>query len=401
MQLTDEQLRVSDAIVEFATGKINAPYIAVSGYAGTGKTTVMGYSAARLKALNPNIAIAFCAPTAKAAGVLEKKLEDFGALTPLSEVRTIHGHIYRLREKKDGELKWNKKYDLPAYDLFVVDEASMVTTKMFKDLMSYNIPVVFIGDPGQLPPIKDVPFKPLYDTEYKLLTVHRQALNNSIIKAATMVRNGEELGYFIAEDGKFGRFSRNNPSLSGLLKAFAKKIPDGTCIFLTGTNKQRVACNKMLRTVLGYKSDIPEVGEHVMCLKNNYSVQVINGRIYTVTRSDGHVVNDACYSMGLNDEADVIAYSRALHFEKISNIDLLLTNDYVPVHKALANSEQDEVCLFDYGYACSVHKSQGSEWEYVVLYDERNHMNMSTESERNCWLYTGITRAREKLCVIS
>jgi exodeoxyribonuclease-5 len=397
LELTHEQKKISDAIVDFAFGKIKGQYLAVSGYAGTGKTTVMGYAAAQILALEPKKAIAYCAPTGKAASVLESKLRDFGAFNALSAAHTIHGHIYRLRDSRSGNLNWEKKSDPLPYDLFVVDEASMVTGQMFRDLLSFGKPVIFIGDPGQLPPVGDVAFQPLLDTEYTLETVHRQALENPIIAMATAVRHGETIP-FCSRGGTFLKIRRRDSRTAQVIQMFVDKLSENDTMILCGTNNTRISINGSVRRMLGFNGTVPLVGEHLICLKNERQLGMFNGQIFTVLDSHGYCVNDACYSVRLDNEEEVIAYTGALNSNSGKTLRVNMATDNARIKENMELSFQEEPCLFDYGYACSVHKAQGSEWANVLLYDERTRYMDDADYAR--WLYTGMTRAKNRLCII-
>ena len=405
MQLTEEQRRVSDAIMDFARTRYSdkRPYICVAGYAGTGKTTVMGYTGARLLREHPYKAIYYCAPTAKAANVLKGKLYDFNAMNDNSSVRTVHGHIYNLHNIVDGEMRWDRKDDIGRCGLFVVDEASMITQRMFRDLLSFKRPIIFIGDPCQLPPVGDqTPFSPLMNTDLVLKTVHRQALDNPIISVATDIRNGVPIPFGWRGDSFFkaGRRTKNEVKLK---KTFIDTILTKNNMILCGINSTRVNLNMVIREALGCKGDLPNIGERLLCLENNWKSHVFNGQIYAVRNKPYKYVNEYCYVVDIGKSFPVVAFTKALN---ISNPKTLKTlkdcyacelNDAKRIY--FEEFDQDGILMFDYGYACSVHKAQGSEWDNVLLYDER--MRAQTDEQYMQWLYTGVTRAKKKLCVIS
>ena len=398
IRLTKEQKRVADAIIDFSLGFTDGRYLAVSGYAGTGKTTVMGYAAAELLHINPSMAIAFCAPTGKAASVLHSKLQEFGAMNRFSKVHTIHGHIYKLKGINNNyEFDWERRSEKLPYDLFVVDEASMVTEQMFRDLMAYKLPVVFIGDSGQLPPVNSKPFKALSTTPLKLTTVHRQALMNPIIAVATDVREGKKIPF--GPIGKtFVKVPRRSEVFSNIRENFAKRYLDTNTMILCGINRTRVGINASMRSMLGFKGVLPMEGEHMICLRNEREFNMFNGQKYTVLEQYGFLDDECtCYKVKLSNNMVLIAYSGALNTTS-KEIGPKLYEDSSKIFRCLKqNSIQDEALLLDYGYACSVHKAQGSEWDNVLLYDERTQY--MDDAEYTKWLYTGITRAKEKLCI--
>ncbi|MBQ4566624.1 MAG: AAA family ATPase [Desulfovibrio sp.] len=396
--LTKEQEKVSKAIVDFAL-RNKRGYMAVAGYAGTGKTTVMGVSAARIINSRPDISIGYCAPTGKAASVLGRKLIDFGAMNENSSVHTVHGHIYRLNRKasKGGKMVWDRKSDALPYDMLVVDEASMVTRTMFNDIMSYEVPVVFIGDSGQLPPVNSSIFTPLTRTQHVLTEVHRQALENPIIRWATEIRNGGAIP--ATTNASFAYMSKRDPRASKIRDSFIQKLPDGDSMILCGMNKTRIALNVMARNALGHSANgtLPGKGERVICLKNVRDREICNGQIFTVRGSGPISANDSCYMLDVGMGGYMVAYSGALHSENGTRLAQSMASESAEIKMCLASSSQDEAYLFDFGYSCSVHKAQGSEWDNVLLYAERNS-HMSDDDYRR-WLYTGMTRARNKLCI--
>lgn len=372
------------------------PYIAVAGYAGTGKTTVMGYAGAKIIEDNPEISIAWCAPTGKAASVLKSKLEDFGALNGTSQVNTVHGHIYRLlKAGRRGDLLFHRKSgEVFAYDLVVVDEASMITRTMFEDLLSFGKKLIFIGDFGQLPPVGDVAFAPLINTDLVLKTVHRQALKNPITAMATEVRNGGTIPYG-CRGAEFCKIRRQSPSFQQIFKQFADKICEGETMILCGRNNTRIQLNRTLRAMLGFYGSLPLAGEKLVCLKNRRNMDLFNGQIVDVAESGQYMDNKSCYVVGLGAGEAVIAYSGALNTPPGPALREKMADDYKNIRECC---DDEEPFLFDFGYACSVHKAQGSEWRNVLLYDERNrHMD---DADYARWLYTGITRARNKLCIL-
>ncbi len=395
LQLTSEQNEIASAMCDYARTGTDS-YIAVAGYAGTGKTTVMGYAGAKMIQDNPEMSIAWCAPTGKAASVLKSKLEDFGALNDLSEVNTIHGHIYRLSKAgRGGDLLFHKKSgEVFAYDLVVVDEASMITRTMFQDLLSFGKKLIFIGDSGQLPPVGDVAFAPLINTDLVLKTVHRQALKNPITAMATEVRNGGTIPYG-CRGTEFCKIKRQSSVFQKIFRQFVDKICEGETMILCGLNNTRIQLNRTLRAMLGFRGSLPLSGEKLVCLKNRKDVDLFNGQIVDVSESGQYLDNKSCYVVGLENGGAVLAYSGALNTPPGPALREKMADDYENIRECCAD---EEPFLFDFGYACSVHKAQGSEWSNVLLYDERNRHMDDIDYAR--WLYTGITRARNKLCIL-
>ncbi len=397
VDLSAEQERIVQAALDFVHSSQGPQHICISGYAGTGKTTVMGSLGARLIKATPKLAIAWCAPTGKAASVLRGKLKDFEALNSQSLVHTVHGHIYNLRGVKDGKFQWGRKQAEFPYDLIIVDEASMVTRQMFRDLLSYKKKVIFVGDAGQLPPVGDEPFPDLQATELRLVTVQRQALENPIIRMATLARNGEPIPHgSIGQD--FCKLAPRSNAAMAVRGMFLSSMLEKDVMILCARNKTRQAINRIARTTLGFSGDIPNKHERLLCLRNERSFGVYNGQVVSVGSACAQGTSNACYRLVIENGPALLAYSGALFAQDGSEIRTRLAEDAQELRQSLAFTCQDEVALFDYGYALSVHKAQGSEWDAVLLYDER--MSQMSDQDYARWLYTGITRAKNKLCII-
>ena len=185
-------------------------------------------------------------------------------------MNTIHGHIYRLNKDKSkgGKLSFSRKSSyLFDYDLIVVDEASLITRDMFSDLLAFRKKLIFIGDSGQLPPVGDVAFAPLINTNLTLSTVHRQALKKPITAVATEVRNGRGIPYGIRGQ-EFCKIHKGTNEFQRIIKMFADRILDGETMILCGINNTRIQLNRSLRAMLGISGTLPMAGEKLVCLKN-------------------------------------------------------------------------------------------------------------------------------------
>lgn len=395
MELTKEQQHVHEQVMTWLHKKQD-PYLAVAGYAGTGKTTVMGAIAADITRKKPEMSIAYVAPTGKASLVLENKLSDYGALNGKSFTGTIHSLIYTLAKTERGRPKeWRRKDDVEC-ELIVVDESSMITQQVFDDLLAFDKPLLFIGDAGQLPPVNDRLFFPLQDTPLRLTEVHRQALGNPIIRLATDVRAGKALP-FGAWGGKAAKLDSRSVVATEATSKFLKEVGSPDTVVLCGTNKTRVTLNRRTRRVQGLDMQglLPVPGERLVCLKNDKMTGLRNGQLVYVSQSYGDS-KDSCFTVGVKDvPSSLVAYTKALHCTNPRD----LYEDLTGVKKMLKESNQEEPLFFDYGYTLSVHKAQGSEWERVLLVDERN--GYMTDEDYTRWLYTGVTRARDKLLILS
>ena len=402
--LTDKQKMISDAILDFSMRYSDRWYMSMAGYAGTGKTTVISATAKRILSEDPDKRILFCAPTGKAAQVMKTKLGHIANC----EVGTIHSAIYKLDSKKQSgnleKLVWKKKTNTLPYDLIIVDESSMLTESVFRDIISYNVPTVFVGDPGQLPPVEGKPVDILHTTPFVLTDVMRQALENPIIRWATMVRDRKDLPWTNvpwSADEQCIRVRMNSVPGRGMLRAFAEDVVSGKAAILCCKNSLRVKLNSLVRATSGYEGKLPNVGERIMCLKNMNGFGLYNGSTYTVS-GIGRCANDSCYKVWLDDRKyPIIAYSGSLACASSQDIGRNIRTDMADIGICLSEDgpAQQDAALFDFGYASTVHKAQGSEWDNVLFYDD--HSPRMTPSEYRRWLYTGITRAKNELCILA
>lgn len=184
IQLSPDQQGVHDHIVAWSEKK--APLLRIGGFAGCGKTFTVAQTVKTLRDKNKKIRIAFCCFTGKAAFVLRTKLQAVDMLTGDEYVGTIHGLIYT-PVIEDGEVIDWKRTDAIEADLIIVDEVSMVNATIWEDLRSFKIPILAVGDHGQLPPIGDA-LALMKDPDHTLTKIHRQAEGNPIIACSVMAR---------------------------------------------------------------------------------------------------------------------------------------------------------------------------------------------------------------------
>lgn len=373
------------------------PVYQLAGYAGTGKTTLAKHLAATV-----NGPVYFAAYTGKAAHVLTKS----GA----SNVSTIHKLIYTPKDKSQQRLKelqaeraklmthkpvpetlvekveaaikaeqmnlarpmFQLNTESPLYEasLLVVDEYSMIDEQMGEDLLSFGCPILALGDPGQLPPVQGKPFfssRP----DILLTEIHRQAQDNPIIWMSKEVREGRVL-----RPGDYGD-SRVIP-YAHLPKDQLRDMVLSTDQLLVGRNATRISSNQRARELLGRANALPQEGDKLVCLRNNHEVGLLNGQIWRTRRDsvfDGdYVIMEIEGEEGARVE--VSAHPHYFHGNK-------------PEYWERKDAEE-----FDYGYALTVHKSQGSQWNNVLLFDEWYG------KDRKEWLYTAITRAAERVDIV-
>ncbi len=364
------------------------PYLTLGGYAGTGKTSLMSVLRQIFFKLNPKLTIAFCAYTGKATRVLETTLKAHQARRPKDSVSTIHSLIYAPVVNKQGNIiSWNRKSALKA-DLIIVDEASMIDRDIWEDLMSFGLPILAVGDHGQLPPIKPG-FSLMAKPDIKLETIHRQAAGNPIIKLSLIARETGQIPIGIHGSGikKLNRYdSETGSEIEQIMQSNRKDL-----LILTGYNLSRVKLNQQMRLYYGFESEEPQSGDRVICLRNDWEKGIYNGMTGIIKRikaTEDDFEAEKTYEADIDMDDGSAAYSGNLLAKQFNN----------PTSFAAETKRKDNIDLFDFGYALTVHKAQGSQAPKVLLFEERNK-HMTDEMWRR-WLYTGITRAEEELVII-
>lgn len=388
---------------------VNGPQVfRVFGFAGTGKTTLAQHFAEGVE--GTVLAATF---TGKAAHVLHQK-GFLGA-------QTLHSLIYHTRDKSRAKIKEleldiaefrhqlhlegesqeeidnNKRIKelsvmlatennnaarplftlnldsvLRGAALLIVDECSMVDDLMGADILSFGTKVLVLGDPAQLPPI----FGAGYFTEnvkpdIMLNEIHRQAKDNPIIDMATKVRLKNNLS--------FGNYGSSKVIKLDELNA---EIAMGANQILVGRNNTRFSYNSRMRELHGRQGKLPEPGDRLVCLRNNHEAGLLNGALWNVEEFYG-------------EDDDRIGL-RVVPEEGGNFLDVECHSHYFYGRgKDLPWWQRKEAEEFDYGYALTGHKSQGSQWENVVVVDE----SYCFKQHRHRWLYTVITRAAEKVIV--
>lgn len=382
IELTQEQKVIHDSVLDFVKEK--KPELRIGGYAGTGKTTLIAATVAALREKNKDIKIAFCCFTGKAAYVLRTKLGAAGVLTGDDDeyVGTIHGLMYEPVVVKQVIVKWRRRPSIEA-DLIVVDEANMVGEQIWKDLKQYKIPIIAVGDHGQLPPVGGT-FNLMEQPDHTLIKIHRQAEGNPIIQISKMAR---EEGRIPAGDwwGVAGEYvSRRGYSITGLVNGI--KDFENT-LFLCGRNATRQRINAAVRERRGFKGPSPLKDERMICLRNNREEGIFNGMGGTLLKIEPAGPHHYDVSIKMDDDTTFKGYVLKEQFG---------AQQTFREHPKLDPMELKD--LFDWGYCLTVHKSQGSEAENVVLFEER--FSQSTDEDWRRWLYTGVTRARKRLLIV-
>src|SRR3954468_17291216 len=339
------------------------PLFRLFGYAGTGKTTL-----AKHIAENVDDKDLFAAFTGKAALGMRSQ--------GCHSASTIHSLIYRTLESGAEIPSFELWDDAPASKakLIIIDECSMVDAELGRDLMSFDVPVLVLGDPAQLPPIQGGGFFTDAKPDAMLTEVHRQARNDPIVRLSMEIRAGNRL-----EPGEYGatqvvRRDALDP----------QRVLDADQV-LVGRNATRRAYNMRMRERRGFTDPLPVAGDKLVCLRNNRKKGLFNGGLWRVksrAQSKSKIV-----TMRLSPDEDF--------GHKVTKVSVR-GDCFGGAIETIPWEERGPYDEFDYGYVLTVHKSQGSQWDDVVLFDE----SFAFQDSRARWLYTGITRAAKRLSIV-
>ncbi len=384
MELTNKQeVGLKIAIERYRN---NEPYTVIAGYAGTGKSTLIKFIISAL-AIYPE-EVAYIAYTGKAAQVLRSK--------GCPNATTAHRLLYKSLQLPDGSFKHIPRLSITKYKIIVVDEISMLPKPMWELLLSHGIYIIACGDPGQLPPIGES--TDVLDHPHIFLDeIMRQAADSEIIRLATDIRNGKRVNPF--KGTEINIVPRGD--LSEGMFNWADQI-------ICAKNTTRREFNHYFRKMKWDNDDIstfPLVGDKVICLKNNWDRiteigdALVNGTIGTIEgmyTTPNEYLDMKCTIDFLPDtynESDIRDQnfrSLLIDWKLITAGEPTLNKENFSTFPKLLRPEQ-----FDYGYVITCHKSQGSEWDKVMVIEE-----MLKPSEHARWLYTAVTRAVNKLTLV-
>lgn len=407
------------------------------GYAGTGKTTLARHIVDQL-----GVHALFAAFTGKAAYVLRTKGCD-GATTihsliysPQEKVRAklhdledqlalleqpdtllagvdVSGEIERLRraikveEERLATPDFILREDSPLSNapLLVLDEVSMVGTRIAADLLSFGCKILCLGDPAQLPPVEGGGYFINAPADHLLTEIHRSALDSPVTRLASSVRISPPGDRTLGMPGMDGTSGRTLHVTREDLATFDQ--------VLVGTNKTRWQAIYLLRALHGLTGPLPEAGDRIIGLANSVEADVFNGQQFTViqtldTTAGGGAIGDRMHLV-VEDDAGV---RRPLTcwtagFEGIEG------------EKVAKREGRGNVAAATFAQAITCHKSQGSQWDNVLVVDESFVFARAEAAEAQRagrtpveagaaghvagqrWLYTAITRAAKRVVVIA
>ena len=405
------QSKALDAISAWLRDPHRKPTFYLAGLAGSGKSTILKHALAEMKGK-----ICYVAPTGKAALVMRRKgLPTAGTIHSL--IYTVSGgdpmspeQLVKLREemkrlrvlqepgaqktadqlekqleraeqdqdRKGPSFALNPNSSLATAALGVVDEISMVDDRIGRDLESFGVPLLVVGDPAQLPPVYGSGYFTSRDPDAFLDEIHRQAFDSPILRLADLARRGERLPVGQIGDGVDVR-RYGDPSLEA--RATSAEM------ILVGRNRTRHSSNHKIRRLLGREHEpAPVAGDRVVCLRNDHELGLLNGSTWVVDRClpDLDQMTAKIEVTSTDDDKDTIETTAWLHPFMVREEELA------------GRPDRRKRSEFAYAYALTVHKSQGSQFDDVVLFDESKQFGKDARRH----LYTGITRAAKTLTVV-
>ncbi|USM11559.1 RecD/TraA family helicase [Citromicrobium phage vB_CbaS-RXM] len=446
MELSPQQGQAVKKVVNwFRNETENQQTEEIAGFAGTGKSTILPFIIDDIGVDEGEIA--FCAPTGKAAKVMGRKLRDQGySAIPT----TIHSLIYQPkpqkaevleRELRDLEVEKaviingehptlsiaanraealaqvkeiEKKIEIikkdldRAYDqdaprfqlnpesrlvtgkvkLVVIDEGSMVGTSMAEDLESFGIPILVMGDPGQLPPVDEDPGFDLANASTMLTEIHRQAADNPVIHIATLIRKGER-----PEIGDYGNGVRVVRRREDRYTLDLDRDAQVIC----GTNKTRWKLTGNMRRAGGYEGLAPGEGEPLIMCKNSrqHPILVNGSQVFSAIDHPELIDGQSRFTIDVFDEEGrrfkMFAYQGLFEEHKAK------VRGHASAPKGVAYRSKITDNHLDFAWAITCHKSQGSQWDEVIVHDE----SAVFREDADKWLYTAVTRTAGGLILIA
>jgi exodeoxyribonuclease-5 len=316
---------------------------------------------------------------------LERDLPRMGAAERGFAQAQIAQLKLRLDHIHEPQFVLNPQSDLRDADLLVLDEVSMVGKQMAEDLLAFGKPILVLGDPGQLPPVKDEGFFVKGEPDVMLTEIHRQAADSPILRLATLARRGEPI--------PFGSFDENVWKMSRHDVTPAQLLRSGQVI--CSTNAMRRRLNMAMKQAAGFASDYPTgAGEKIICLRNRHDLGLINGMFLTLSAVRPHPHNPRAFRAEIQTE-DGVAIAGEQDFWRGEYDDHVLFDPNRNRHEWATRRGLIES---SWGYAITCHKAQGSQYPTVIIVDDG--FGRSAE-ERNQWLYTAITRAERGLLILA
>ena len=466
-ELNDQQKVALQKIDDFANDKSKTA-ITLSGYAGTGKTSLMEMVA---KKLGRNYNIVFSATTHQAAGVLKSKVGKYGF-----ETKTVNS-LFGITVSTDLE---GTKYDaskkvrnlsedkLQYGDIVIIDEASMLSDENYNDVVEIaknrNAKVIFVGDKAQLAPVGQTEVSKVFrdsNGEVVELTKVERTGDNAILSEATAIRNGQTFTYESAFNAQGQGVAYVTPQSTDIISSIIETFTPGLKTnpnylrILAFTNASVANYNSKVRQSLGYNGLAPQVGEPMLGYANwGYDrsraasgdpYQFVNSRSYKVVAtqapyksgvrlSDGTVCSFDILPLRLEDSmgeqvtvpfidiknnvqnrnsAKLVAQEKAILWTKWrtaqgmqKNILLKTINElenFLFINDNLTGDQNNllQAKVIDFGYAHTIHKSQGGTYTHVIMDDGGIENSRSSAEMKQQLKYVGVSRATDTVTIIS
>ena len=449
-QLNKKQELALEKIISFIENKINDEIFILKGYAGTGKTYIISNIVKNLWKINKSVVL--LAPTGRSAKVLSSYCNK--------EAFTVHKEIFYTKNNFSGNLEFTLKINKHKNTIFIVDEASMISTNrgdgvgLFSQSLLDNIikyvysgfkcKLLIIGDVAQLPPVKSNISYAL-DDEYlekeynksinsvELTDVVRQEKKSGILSFATYVRNKIENDFF--EDISFNSeiFSdvvkvEDGEQLMNLIQDSYNNYGIEETAIIVRSNKRANLYNRSVRDKILNNENIISVGDLLMVIKNNYFWLnnkrdlgfIANGDIIKI--EEIHNIQNIYGFKFAEVKISMVDYPKISPFETVLILDSLFINtpaldfnimnklyqeilkDYMNVktkykrHLGVKNNKFFNALQVKFAYSFTCHKSQGGQWSSIFL--EFPFLPNGMDEDFFRWLYTAITRAKSKLHLI-
>ena len=421
--------------------------LVVKGYAGTGKTTVIGSLVNILPLFN--LRYVLLAPTGRAAKVISAYSGK--------KAFTIHKIIYRqVADPKTGELRFVKQKNYFKKTVFIVDEASMISDEsgfmnsgLLRDLVNFifehrSNKLFLVGDDAQLPPVGSIQ-SPALQLSYlkeqfgldamliELNEVVRQEEESGILLNATQLRKSvfdSNVGVFFETKSFRDIFKMTNEKLEDGVRYAFDKFGMGDTAIICRSNWQAVRYNEYIRRNLLFKEDEIEAGDIIMVVKNNYFILepdspagfIANGEFAEVRKI---ISFEEKYGFRFADiEIQLIDYPEMEPFQAKVFLDTLhsntaslsteennkLYNQIRENHReiksrkkfkeAIQNDEYLNALQIKFAYALTCHKSQGGQWKAVFI-DHGFRQDNEIDIEYIRWLYTALTRAEKEVFLVN
>jgi exodeoxyribonuclease-5 len=447
---TPKQAVALEKLTVFITGEKKKRLFLLKGYAGTGKTTIIGALVKNLPRVKKTAVLA--APTGRAA----KVITNYSGLP----AQTIHRKIYYPKKNRGGNIQFVLQKNKHRNTVFIVDEASMIpdlpsNSKLFEngslldDLMEYvysgeNCQLILIGDTAQLPPVGSE-LSPALDPEklelkfnvrvdgIELDEVVRQQEKSEILHNATLIRRDLNQGFYdtfkfeVSADSDVIRLKDGYEIMDAINEAHGNAGHEETA-FIVRSNKRANLYNQQIRNRILFRESELEPGDFLMVVKNNYfwlkpsseAGFVANGDIVEILEIFSF---KELYGFRFAEvKLRMVDYPNMRPFETVLMLDVLQVDgpslayeDSDRLYREVIKDYEDETSNYKkflgvknnkyfnalqvkFGYAITCHKSQGGQWDTVFV--EQPYLPNGMDRDYLRWLYTACTRAKKKLYLI-